>query len=129
MTQMTSFQITISPSKRAAGRFVYRVRRALQKTLADEQEKRGIKQTSIARAIGVHRSVINRELRGKKDITLGRVAEFAWALGRTPILEFAEQTPGLAGSNQPNFRFQTELPSSVRQKAEVFALRKSRAVA
>ena len=126
---MSSFQITISPSKRAAGRFVYRVRRALQKVLAEEQEKRRLKQTAIARAIGVHRSVINRELRGKKDITLGRIAELAWALGRTPVLEFVEQTPAVAGSNQRRFCFQTELPSSIKQKAALFDVRKPRASA
>lgn len=85
-----SFQITISPSKRAAGRFVHTVRRAIQRALAEEQSKRGLTQTAIARAIGVHRSVINRELRGKKDITLGRVAELAWALGRKPSFALVE---------------------------------------
>jgi hypothetical protein len=84
---MPSFRITVSPSKRAAGRFVYGVRRAIQKAFAEEQATRGLTQTAIARAIGVHRSVINRELRGKKDITLGRVAELAWALGRKPTFD------------------------------------------
>ena len=31
--------------------------------------------------IGVHRSVINRELMGYSNLTLRRVAELAWALG------------------------------------------------
>ena len=97
---MQSFQITLSPSKRAAGRFVYGVRRALQKALAEEQAKRGLTQTALARAIGVHRSVINRELRGKKDITLGRVAELAWALGRKPAFSLPEVVQ-LAGANTP----------------------------
>ena len=88
---MPSFQITLSPTKRAAGRFVYGVRRKLQKAYAEEQKKRGLTQTAIAAEIGVHRSVINRELRGAKDITLGRVAELAAALGRTAVIEFPEE--------------------------------------
>jgi len=87
---MPSYRITVSPSKRAAGRFVYGVRRAIQKAFAEEQSKRGLTQTAIARALGIHRSVINRELRGKKDITLGRVAELAWAMGRKPHFDFLE---------------------------------------
>jgi len=95
---MQLFQITISPSRRAAARFVSKVRRSLQKALLEEERKTGLKQTDIAKAIGVHRSVINRELRGKKDITLGRVAELAWAMGRKPALELLAQEPK-AGSN------------------------------
>ncbi|WP_193749075.1 helix-turn-helix domain-containing protein [Sphingopyxis sp. C-1] len=79
---MTSFQIAISPSKRAAGRFISKVRRALQRALVEEQAASGINQSAVAKAIGVHRSVISRELNGRQDITLGRVAELAWSMGR-----------------------------------------------
>jgi transcriptional regulator with XRE-family HTH domain len=95
---MPSFQISLKPSKRAAGRFVHGVRRSLQKALSEEQKKRGLTQSAIAKAIGVHRSVINRELRGKKDITLGRVAELAWAMGRKAVIELPE-TKIAIGSN------------------------------
>jgi|ERR1700736_3179574 len=89
---MPSFQASITPSKRAAGRFVSRVRRALQKALAEEASKSGITQSDLARAIGVNRSVIHRELRGHADLTLGRIAELAWALGRRPTLELTQPT-------------------------------------
>jgi transcriptional regulator with XRE-family HTH domain len=88
---MPSFGITLSPSKRAAGRFINSVRRKLQSALSEETEKRGLTQTDIARKIGVHRSVINRERRGRKDITLGRVAELASAMGRRIVIEFPER--------------------------------------
>jgi transcriptional regulator with XRE-family HTH domain len=97
---MTSFQITITPSKRAAGRFISHVRRAIQKALAEEEKKRGITQSQIAREIGVNRSVISREIRGHKDLTLGRIAELAWALGRKPVFDLPE-TAVTAGSNLP----------------------------
>lgn len=87
---MSSFQITITPSRRAAGQFVSRVRRAIQKALAEEAEKHGTTQSDLARAIGVNRSVISREIRGHKDLTLGRVGELAWALGRVPSFELLE---------------------------------------
>ena len=100
---MPSFRISVTPSRRAAGRFVTRVRRAIQKALAEEQSKSGINQSAIARAIGVHRSVINREIRGQKDLTLGRVAELAWALGRKPIFELPEIGISAGANHLPDF--------------------------
>jgi plasmid maintenance system antidote protein VapI len=88
---MPSFQIAIEPNRRAAARFVGQVRRSIQKAFAEEQKKRGLSQADIARAIGVNRSVINRELKGFKDITLGRVAELAWVLGRVPAFDLDRQ--------------------------------------
>lgn len=87
---MPSFQITISPSRRAATRFIDHVRRAIQKALIEEKRRTGLTQSEIARRIGVHRSVINREIRGQKDLTLGRVAELAYALGREPFFDLRE---------------------------------------
>jgi transcriptional regulator with XRE-family HTH domain len=89
---MPSFQISITPSRRAAARFISGVRRKILTALEEESKKRGLKQTDLARAIGVHRSVINRELNGKKDMTLGRVAELGWALGRVPAFDLPERT-------------------------------------
>src|ERR1700688_1556605 len=83
-TPMPSYQIAIDPHRRAAARFIGQVRRALQKAFVEEQKKRGLSQADIARALKIHRSVINRELKGFKDITLGRVGELAWAMGRKP---------------------------------------------
>ena len=91
-----SFRITISPKDQAAGRFVSRVRRGLQKAFAEEAHKRGLTQSDLARAIGVNRSVISRELRGHKDLSLSRVAELAWALGRRPVFDLVEAVPAQA---------------------------------
>ena len=88
---MTSFRITISPSDRVAGRFVGNVRRSLQKVLAVESKKRPLTQSDLARAIGVDRSVISREIRGHRDITLGRVAQLAWAMGRNAVIDFPQR--------------------------------------
>lgn len=95
---MTSFQISITPSRRAAARFIGKVRREILKALAEESASVGLTQSDIARTIGVHRSVINRELRGYKDISVGRIAELAFALGRKPDFALAKvQVP--AGTN------------------------------
>jgi hypothetical protein len=97
---MPSFQITLTPNRRAASRFVGQVRRALQKAYVEEQKKNGLSQSDIARALKVHRSVINRELRGLKDMTLGRVGELSWAMGRSPIFSIDESVQ-TQGTNLP----------------------------
>src|SRR3546814_4253388 len=97
-----SFQIVIPNHRRAATRFIGKVRRTLQEALANSP---GIRRTDLADGIGVHRSVITRQLNGKKDMSLGRVAELAWAMGYEP--EFI-----LSRSNPQKDRKSTRLNSS-----------------
>lgn len=89
---MPSFRITIAPHRRAAARFISGVRRELQEAFSEEKVKRGLNQSEIARMLGVHRTVVHRELRGQSDLTLGRVAELAYALGRIPGFSLDEVT-------------------------------------
>jgi plasmid maintenance system antidote protein VapI len=117
---MPSFRISIRPSRRAAARIIAKVRRALQKALVEQSQASGLSQSDIARAIGVHRSVINRELRGQKDITLGRVGELAWALGRTIVFELQApasqnlfaQPPTAAGLNREHVSYSSKTVST-----------------
>jgi hypothetical protein len=97
---MPSFRTSLTPHKRAAARFVVGVRRALLKGLADENRHTGVTQTSIAQSLGVHRSVINRELRGSSNMTLGKVAELACAMGFEPHFELRRPAQK-AGQNTP----------------------------
>ncbi len=97
---MPSFQISFKPGRRIGARFVTGVRRKILQAREVENKKRGLKQTDLARDMGVHRSVVNRELRGKKDLKLGRVAEYAHALGRVPLFDIPEDGRPL-GSNLP----------------------------
>ncbi|MBU1375906.1 MAG: helix-turn-helix domain-containing protein [Alphaproteobacteria bacterium] len=93
---MPSFQLTITPSRRAAARHINNVRRSLQKAFAREAAE-GLTQSEIARRLDVHRSVINKELRGAKDITHGRVGELAYAMGYEPHFELrkVQAQPGV----------------------------------
>ncbi len=116
---MPSFQITLRPSKRAAGRFVNNVRRKLLRALSEESAKRGLTQTDIAREIGVHRSVINRELRGQKDITLGRVAELASAMGRKVELELPERASAVAREANISFFPANDDDEPIHQRVKV----------
>lgn len=94
---MTSFQLSVTPHRRAAARFIDKVHRHLGRAYADSPH---VTQTAIANALGVHRSVINRQMRGRKDMSLGRVAELAHLLGYEA--DFKMNKPDLPdGSNAP----------------------------
>lgn len=85
---MPSFQLSVSPHRRAAAKFISEVHRKLQRAYAERPD---VTQTAIADALGVHRSVINRQIRGHQDMTLGRVGELAWALGLEPEFVLKER--------------------------------------
>ena len=94
---MTSFRLSVTPHRRAAARFIDNVHRRLLKAYADSPD---VTQTAIANTLGVHRSVINRQMRGRKDMSLGRVAELAHLLGYEAEFELTKPTHP-AGSNAP----------------------------
>ena len=81
---MTSFRISVSPQRRVAARFVDAVRRKLSAAYAERPD---VTQSAIADALGVHRSVINRQLRGQKDVIFAGVAEISWCLGLEPVFD------------------------------------------
>lgn len=79
-----SYELKIDPKKRAASRFIGKVRKALISAAIEEKELSGISQKEIAEAIGVHKSVVSRMLKGESNLTLRSVGELAWALGWDP---------------------------------------------
>lgn len=96
---MTSYLFDIGGKKRAAARFIGHVRRELQRALVAEKATRKLTQQSIAKLIGVNRSVINRQLMGYENLTLRRVAELAWALGWEIVFELRKPKAVLVVSN------------------------------
>ena len=109
---MPSFQLTTSPSRRAAARYVQAVRRALQKALAVEAELSGLSQSEVARRIDVHRSVVNRELKGTKDITQGRVGELAWAMGYEPVFTLRKVELEAGSNSDATIEYMQHAPAS-----------------
>jgi predicted XRE-type DNA-binding protein len=88
---MNSYTFDIGAKSRKVSRFVGQVRSELQRALSSEKANRKLTQQQIATAIGVHRSVINRQITGVENLTLRSVAEIAWALGWE--IEFSLRKP------------------------------------
>src|SRR5215207_7949803 len=76
-----SYQLKVSPKNRTAARFITKVVKELQGAFAEEKKRHGITQQSVARALDVDRSAVNRALMGR-NLTLRTVGELIWALGR-----------------------------------------------
>jgi hypothetical protein len=95
---MTSFRLSVPPPRRAAAKFVSKVHRRLQKAYAGTPD---VTQTAIADALGVHRSVISRQLRGQQDMSLGRVAELAWAMGYEAEFELVKEQAPVSQNDLP----------------------------
>lgn len=100
---MASFQISLSPTKRAAGRFISLVRREIQKAFAEEQAARGLTQSAIAAELNVNRSVIHRQIVGYENMSIGRVGQIASILGRRPVfrLEKPEEARNYFAAKPP----------------------------
>ncbi len=90
---MPSFRLAIKPHRKAAARFVDQVHRALQRAF---DERPDLTQAAVAEELDVNRSVVNRQIRGHADMSLGRVGELAYIFGYD--IEFKlvkpEVTPG-----------------------------------
>lgn len=56
-------------------------------------------QASLAEKLGVNRSVVNRRLSGRQNMTLETVADMAWALGHCVSVEIYD--PADRPSNEP----------------------------
>lgn len=71
-----SYQIKIDPRASKAGRFIGLVHRELQKAFVDS----GLKQNDLATKLDVDRSLVNRQLQGKANLTLRTISDLAWAM-------------------------------------------------
>ena len=82
-----SYQIKIDPKSLKAARFISRLQKTIQKALVAS----GKTQQEVAETLGVDRSVVNRRLKGKANITARSIAEFAYAFDKDVVIEFVDK--------------------------------------
>src|SRR5215469_17112546 len=56
--------------------------------IAEAMEKDGISKADLARTLGTSRSYVTQVFAGTRNITLGTLADFAWACGRRASVKF-----------------------------------------
>jgi plasmid maintenance system antidote protein VapI len=79
-----SYQMKIDPKSRKAARFISRLQSRIQTALSES----GMTQQQVATKIGVDRSVVNRRLLGKANLTARSIAEFAYAFDMDVDIDF-----------------------------------------
>jgi len=78
---MNSFVFDIGDRSRRVSRVLGKLRSDLQTAFVTEKKTRKITQQEIAKSLNVNRSVVNRQLIGKENLTVKSAVELAWAMG------------------------------------------------
>lgn len=97
---MTSYRMPLSDKQRKIGRAVYRAQRNVARVLIEMKAETGITQQALAEKLGIDRSVVNRRLTGRANLTLRSLAELAWAFDRDLVVDFARPEENAAVAAQ-----------------------------
>ena len=79
-----SYQLRIDKRSLKVAKFISRLQSAIQAALIET----GMTQQEVAEKLGVDRSVVNRRLKGKANLTARSIADFAYALDRDIKIDF-----------------------------------------
>jgi transcriptional regulator with XRE-family HTH domain len=82
-----SYRLRLDAKSIKSARFISRLQKTIQSALAES----GLTQQQVAERIGVDRSVVNRRLKGKANLTARSIAEFAYAFDRDVMVTFTEK--------------------------------------
>jgi transcriptional regulator with XRE-family HTH domain len=82
-----SFQISIPRHRLIGAQALLETRDALIEALFHEKKRRKFSQSELAKALGVDRSVVHRQLKGNGDIGIAKAAEIADMLEHDLIID------------------------------------------
>ena len=89
-----SYQLKISPKAMKSARFISRLQKAIQRALAES----GMSQQDVATKLEIDRSVVNKRLNGKANLTARSIAEFAYAFDKEVYVGLVDKLPA-SGQN------------------------------
>ena len=79
---MTSFRFKRTPRRKQYMRFITRIHELLEDAYWEENQKSKLNKTTIAAALGVHKSYITRLLNGSSNMTFETFSNLAHELNR-----------------------------------------------
>lgn len=82
-----SYQLRIDPKSRKTARFISQLQSKIQNALVAS----GKTQQEVADILGVDRSVVNRRLKGKANLTARSIAEFAYAFDKDIVINYVDK--------------------------------------
>ena len=90
-----SFTLDIHPEKMASAEFISEVGMELREALLHQKSENQLTQQELAARLGVNKSRINRCFSGFANLTIGTIAELAWALGYTPTFKLEKHADNI----------------------------------
>lgn len=115
-----SYRLKIDPKSRKSARFISLLQKKIQEALVAS----GMTQQEVAEKLGVDRSVVNRRLKGRANLTARSIAEFAYAFDMDVDVNFSNKKPArqtnLTGAPDHSFRF-IDQPKSTQTKTVLIA--------
>lgn len=82
-----SYRIKIDAKSRAVAKYISALQEKIQAALVAS----GMTQQEVAEKLGVDRSVINRRLKGKANLTARSIAEFSYAFDKEVVTDFLDK--------------------------------------
>ncbi|MGX7708987.1 helix-turn-helix transcriptional regulator [Methylobacterium sp. Gmos1] len=90
-----SFQLDSDDKSLAGASLIERTVREIQRAFSKEKKQHGLTQQALAQKLGLkHRSVVNRWLLGKENLSLKTIGELAWALNKRATIKFEDIDDG-----------------------------------
>lgn len=96
-----SFHLEIDPKRNAGNRLIFRIIREIQRAYAEEKTDRKLTQQEVAERLGVNRSVVNRWLQGKENLTVRSLGELMWAMDREWVFSSKKVGDAATGNAWP----------------------------
>jgi transcriptional regulator with XRE-family HTH domain len=94
-----SYRLKIDQRSMKAAKFIAKLQAEIQRALVES----GLTQQEVAERLGVDRSVINRRLKGKANLTARSICDFAYAFDQNVVVKFTTTAP----SSRINYAIRT----------------------
>jgi transcriptional regulator with XRE-family HTH domain len=98
-----SYRLKIDRRSLKSAKFISKLQSEIQRALVES----GMTQQEVAERLGVDRSVVNRRLKGKANLTARSISDFAYVLDREVRLELVKSA-SLPSTNYSSFTVSSE---------------------
>jgi hypothetical protein len=114
---LPSFRTKINNRRRTFLALVSTIERQLREAYDRKHRNGTITQAELAAKLGVNRSVVNRRLTGRTNMTIETLADMVWALDQQVYVAIFDPT-GLPGLNHPHQLQTLPLPAKTQPASQ-----------
>lgn len=93
---MTSYLFEIGSKRRKTARFIGQVRDEIVRAFVQEKTAKSISQDDLAAKLDINKSVVSRDLNSYTNMTLSKVADYAWALDYDLVFKMKKRSEAVS---------------------------------